>query len=145
MRKLDYITLEALGRKGPGTSVIYLIYLYSQIVKGAVFHKLSEQDCNTIVDPLRSVDGFILSFDTFFEYCKCLLIWGQCAKLLKRGSLRGTAFTALSKAISQTSRSTNASFRKPNPFLSPFPGLSLAVPIWAIANRFYTSCAIIAR
>ena len=104
MRKLDYITVKALERKAPGTSVIDLAYLYGKIQKGAIFHNFSEQERNTIVDALRSVDGLVPSFDTFFEDFKCLRIWGQCAKILRKVPPRGTVFTALEQSYDDSNQ-----------------------------------------
>ena len=104
MRKLDYITVKALERRAPGTSVTDLAYLYGEIQKGAIFHNFSEQERNTIVDALRSVDGLVPSFNTFFEDFKCLRIWGQCAKILKRVPPRGTVFTALEQSYDDSNQ-----------------------------------------
>lgn len=84
-----------------------LAFLYGKIQKGAMFHDFNEQERNTVLDVLKSFDGLVPSFYTFFEDFKCLPIWGQCAKVLKRvnpgteGPGR-TVFTALEQAFGDT-------------------------------------------
>jgi len=104
MRKLDYITVKALERKAPGTSVSDLAFIYGKIQKGAMFHAFSEQERNIILDALRAVDGLVPSFDTFFEDFKYLRTWGQCAKILKRTRPRETVFTALEQSYNESNQ-----------------------------------------
>lgn len=72
-----------------------------------MFHNFNEQERNIILDALKSFDGLVPSFYTFFEDFKYLRIWGQCARILKRvrsgkeGSGR-TVFTALEQAFDET-------------------------------------------
>ena len=107
MQRLDHITVKALECKAPGASMNDLAFLYGKIQKGAMFHDFNEQERNTILDALKSFDGLVPSFHTFFEDFKCLQIWGQCAKILKRvnpgkeGPGR-TVFTALEQAFDET-------------------------------------------
>ena len=84
-----------------------LAFLYGKIQKGAMFYDFNEQERNIVLDALKSFDGLVPSFYTFFEDFKCLRIWGQCAKVLKRvnpgpeGPGR-TVFTALEQAFDDT-------------------------------------------
>lgn len=99
MRRLDHITVKALERKAPGASVTDLAFLYSKVQKGAMFHAFDEQERNTILHALQSLDGLVPSFDTFFEDFKYLQIWGQCAKTLVKVRPGGTVFTALEQSF----------------------------------------------
>ena len=94
MQRQNYITVKALDRKAPGTSAIDLAYLYGKMQKEA-FYSFSEQEHNTFVHALRSVDSLVPSFNSFFEDFKGLRVWGQCAKILKRVPPHGKISTAL--------------------------------------------------
>lgn len=99
MRRLDHITVKALERKAPGASVTDLAFLHSKVQRGAMFHAFDEQERNTILHVLQSIDGLVPSFDTFFEDFKYLQIWGQCAKTLVKVRPSGTVFTALEQSF----------------------------------------------
>lgn len=74
MRRLDHITVKALERKAPGTSITDLVLLYTKIRKAAIFHAFDEQERNTILAALKSIDGLILLFDILFKDFKYLQI-----------------------------------------------------------------------
>ena len=74
MQRLDYITVKALECKAPGASINDLVFLYSKIQKGAIFHDFNERERNTILDALKLFDGLVPSFYTFFEDFKYLRI-----------------------------------------------------------------------
>lgn len=104
MRRLDHITVKALERKAPGASMTDLAFLYPKIQKVAMFHAFDEQERNTILAALKSVDGLVPSFDTFFEDFKYLRIWGQCAKTLVKVRPGGTVFKALEQNFDDSSQ-----------------------------------------
>ena len=81
-----------------------LAFLYTKIQKGAMFHAFNEQERNAILHTLKSVDGLVPSFDTFFEDFKCLRIWGQCAKTLVRVRPGGTVFMALEQSFDDSNQ-----------------------------------------
>ena len=109
MQRLDPITVKALQCKAPGVSINDFAYLYDKIGKGAMFHAFNEWERITILARLKSFDGLIPSFSTFFDDFKCLEIWAQCAKILQRvnpdpeGPGR-TVFTALEQAFDETNQ-----------------------------------------
>ncbi len=104
MRRLDHITVKSLERKAPGASITDLAFLYSKVQKGAMFYAFDEQERNTILHALQSVDGLVPSFDTFFEDFKYLQIWGQCAKTLVRVRPSGTVFMALEQGFDDSNQ-----------------------------------------
>lgn len=112
MQRLDPITVKAAQCKAPRASINDLAFLYDKIGKGAMFHAFNEPERITILDTLKSFDGLVPSFSTFFDDFKCLGIWGQCAKILKRvnpdpeGPGR-TVFTALEQAFDETNQHTD--------------------------------------
>ena len=112
MQRLDPITVKAAQCKAPGASINDFAFLYDKIGKGAMFHAFNEPERITILDTLKSFDGLVPSFSTFFDDFKCLGIWGQCAKILKRvnpdpeGPGR-TVFTALEQAFDETNQHTD--------------------------------------
>ena len=107
MQRLDPITVKALQCKAPGVSIDDFAYVCDKIGKGAMFHAFDERERITILTPLKSFDGLVPSFSTFFDDFKCLEIWAQCAKILQRvnpdpeGPGR-TVFTALEQAFDET-------------------------------------------
>ena len=112
MQRLDPITVKAAQCKAPGVSINDLAFLYDKIGKGAMFHAFNEPERITILDTLKSFDGLVPSFSTFFDDFKCLAIWGQCAKILKRvnpepESPGRTVFTALEQAFDETNQHTD--------------------------------------
>ena len=104
MQRLDHITVKALERKAPGASMTDLAFLYTKIQKGAIFYAFEEQERNTILTALKSVDSLILLFDTFFEDFKYLQIWGQYAKTLVKVRLSETVFTALEQSFDDSNQ-----------------------------------------
>lgn len=72
MRRLDHITVKALERNALGASMTDLAFLYTKIQKGAMFYAFDDQERNTILTALKSVDGLVPSFDTLFEDFKYL-------------------------------------------------------------------------
>ena len=109
MQRLDPITVKALQCKAPGVSIDDFAYLYDKIGKGAMFHAFNESERLTILANLKSFDGLVPSFATFFDDFKCLGTWAQCAKILQRvnpdpeGPGR-TVFTALEQAFDETNQ-----------------------------------------
>ena len=107
MQRLDHVTVTALECRAPGQSTNDLAFVHGQVQEGALFHAFNERERDTMLDVLKSSDGLVPSFHTFFEDLKFLQIWGQCAKTLKRVRPRGagpggTVFTALEQAFDGT-------------------------------------------
>jgi len=69
-----------------------------------MFRAFDEQERNTILHALQSVDGLVPSFNTFFEDFKYLQIWGQCAKTLVKVRPDGTVFTALEQSFDDSNQ-----------------------------------------
>lgn len=84
-----------------------LSFLYTKIQKGPMFHAFDEQERNTILNALKSMDGLVLSFDTFFEDFKYLQIWGRCAKTLVTVRPGETVFTALEQRFDDSNQQVN--------------------------------------
>lgn len=119
LQEVDQATVRALELRAPRCSKRDAQFLQGQLLSGQIFSAFSQQEREAIWVNLRSIDGLIPSFFTFFEDLKYLSACADCLKQLVKLSCRDTLFTALQRKFPyRTRQATSTSSRLPNPLSS---------------------------